>query len=87
MNRQYLAPGLGATLLWISTAAVIVVFLPPPLRPVDYFLAGAIATLVSAVVVFAGFAHVSGIGNLFFRRRPRPSAHDKEHTGTGILGI
>ena len=86
MSTQYWAPVTGAALLWVSSAVVIVAFLPEPLRPVDYFLAGAVGTLIAAAAVFAGFALVSGIGNMFYKRRYRGTRR-KAGGASGILGI
>jgi hypothetical protein len=86
MSTRYWAPVTGAALLWASSAAVIVAFLPEPLRPVDYFLAGAIGTLIAAAAVFAGFARLSGIGNMFYKRRHH-EVRRKAAGASGILGI
>jgi hypothetical protein len=86
MSAQFWAPVTGAALTWVSSAAVIVAFLPAPLRPVDYFLAGAVGTLIAAAAVFAGFARVSGIGDMFYKRRHRETRR-KPAGASGTLGI
>jgi hypothetical protein len=70
----------------VSSAAVIGAFLPAPLRPVDYFLAGAIGTLIAAAALFAGFARVWGIRDMFYKRRHH-EARRKSAGASGILGI
>ncbi len=86
MDRHYIAPALGTALLWAASAAGILAFLPDPLRPVDYFLAGGVGTLVAAATVFAGFAKVSGVGNLLYKRRSK-TARPERAGASGILGI
>jgi hypothetical protein len=83
MSSELTAPALGAALLWVAIAAIIVVCLPAPLRPVDYFLAGAIATLIASLAVFATFAKRARIADLFFKRRRR----EGRSGNSSILGI
>ncbi len=79
-------PAAGLVLVFISSAAVIVGMLPAPLRPVDYFLAGAVATLVASLAVFLGYVRVSRVGDVFFKRRHK--AGDSRPRGrSGTLDI
>ena len=73
MIRHYAAPVLAAVLVFAAASLVAVEILPQPLRPVDYFLAGGIGTLVASLTVFLGYARISRIGDLFYKRRRRSS--------------
>ena len=86
MSTRYWAPVIGAALLWVSSAAVIVAFLPAPLLPFDYFLAGEIGSLIASAAVFAGFARVSGIHDMYYKSRHRETTR-KTAARSGILGI
>ncbi len=69
MTSRYLIPGLGAVLVFLSVAAIMLAVLPGPLRPVDYFLSGTAGTLAGSVALFAVVARTSRMRDVFYRRR------------------
>jgi hypothetical protein len=64
--------GLGAALLFGAVAALLVRILPQPMRPVDYLVAGVVATMVSLLALFLAVIVTSKQKNVFFRRRRPP---------------
>jgi hypothetical protein len=69
MGMRYKMPGLGSALVFVSVVAIVLRVTPGPLRPVDYFLSGAIATLVACVALFFGVVHTARMKDVFYKRR------------------
>lgn len=66
--------GIGAAILFAVIAGVLLRIMPQPLRPVDFLVAGAIATMVSLLALFAALIGTSKQRNVFFRKRRPPEA-------------
>ena len=62
-------PGIGSALVFVSVAAIMLGVTPGPLRPVDYFLCGAVATLVACVALFFGVVRTARMKDVFYKRR------------------
>ncbi len=72
MRSRYVVPAIGSALVFVSAAALMVAVTPGPLRSVDYFICGAVATLVACVGFFVGVVRSSRVTNIFYKsRRPR----------------
>jgi hypothetical protein len=71
MNRT-IALTLGVTLLFTATCAVMIHFMPAPLKDSDYVVIGSVATLVSLLGCFFGLVGTSPKGSeTFFKRRKK----------------
>ena len=66
------AIGLGAAVLFAAVSALLLRIMPQPLRPVDFLVAGAIATLVALLATFVALIASSKQQNTFFKKRRRP---------------
>ena len=62
-------PGIGSALVFVSVVMIMLGVTPGPLRPVDYFLCGAVATLVSCVALFFAVIRRSQTKDVFYKRR------------------
>lgn len=69
MDSRYLVPGIGAALVFVSVVAIMFALIPGPLRPVDYFVCGTVATLFGCVALFLGVARLSRLRDVFYKRR------------------
>jgi hypothetical protein len=58
-----------AMAVFVVTAALLVRFVPGPLKQSDYLVIGAVATLAALGVVFALVLKTAGMRDVFFRRR------------------
>ena len=67
--RRVLLLSLAALFVFGVVAALMVKFMPGPLKESDYMVIGSVATLVAMLVLF--LALVSSNRNVFFKRRPR----------------
>lgn len=71
MNRT-IALALGVMIVFAATAAIMVRFMPEPLKNPDYVVIGSVATLVSILVLFFGLVGSSLKGrDTFFKRRKK----------------
>jgi hypothetical protein len=59
----------GAVLVFVGGAAVIMAVLPAPLRPVDYFLSGAGATLLALLAVFVTVFRIANAQDILYKKR------------------
>ena len=73
MNSRYIVPAIGAALVFVSAAALMVAVMPGPLRSVDYFMCGAVATLIACLAFFVGVVRLSRLKNVFYKNRRRPT--------------
>jgi hypothetical protein len=71
MSRT-LALALGVVFVFAATSAIMVRFMPEPLKDPDYVVIGSVATLVSILVFFFGLVGTSLKGrDTFFKRRKK----------------
>ena len=71
MSRA-VALALIVMIVFAATSAIMVRFMPEPLKDPDYVVIGSVATLVSILVLFFGLAGTSLKGrDIFFKRRKR----------------
>jgi intracellular septation protein A len=63
--------GLAAAAAFIVVASVLLAAMAKPLRPVDYLMIGAMATLAALVVLFIGVMMTLKQSDIFFKRRPK----------------
>jgi poly(3-hydroxybutyrate) depolymerase len=63
--------GLAACAAFALVAAIMVGVMRRPLRPVDAMAAGAVATLASLLVLFAGYMLSNNHRDIFFKRRSK----------------
>jgi len=71
MSRT-VALALVVMIVFGATSAIIIHFMPEPLKHSDYVVIGSVATLVSILVLFFGLAGTSSKGrDMFFKRRKK----------------
>jgi hypothetical protein len=63
--------GLAAAAAFIVVASALLAAMAKPLRPVDYLMIGAMATLAALVVLFIGVMMTLKQSDIFFKRRPK----------------
>ena len=61
--------GLAAVCVFVFVAAVMLKFMPAPLRDSDYLVIGSVATLVSLGVLFVVLITTTKSSNVFFKKR------------------
>jgi len=71
MSSRFFVPAIGSALVFVSAAAVMLAVTPGPLRSVDYFMCGAVATLVACLGFFLGVVRLSRLTNVFYKNRRR----------------
>ncbi len=64
------AAGTGSVLVFISITGIALVVMPGPLRPIDYFTAGVIGTLLSLSALFVTCVRLSNFQDVLYRKRP-----------------
>jgi len=74
MGSQYVWAVVGAVLVFISGTGVMIGLLPGPLRPVDYFLCGAVGTLVACLALFLSVVWIMKARDVFYRKRRKDPA-------------
>ncbi|PYT16167.1 MAG: hypothetical protein DMG59_11375 [Acidobacteria bacterium] len=68
--RRGLLLGLAACCVFVVVAAIMLRFMPAPLKESDYLVIGSVATLVSLLVLFLVLVMTSiKSSDVFFRRR------------------
>jgi len=68
--RRGLLLGLAACCVFVVVAAIMLRFMPAPLKESDYLVIGSMATLVSLLVLFLVLVMTSNkSSDVFFRRR------------------
>ena len=60
---------LMAVTVFAVVAALLVRFVPGPLKQSDYMVIGAVSTLAALCVVFGAVLRTAGMRDIFFRRR------------------
>lgn len=73
MNSRYVVPAIGSVLVFVSAVALMVAMTPGPLRSVDYFMCGAVATLIACLAFFVSVVRISRLRDVFFKSRRRGS--------------
>lgn len=66
--------GIGAAVLFAFVAALLLRIMPQPLRPVDFLVTGAIATMVALLALFGALIGTSKQRNIFFKKRRPPNS-------------
>lgn len=77
----FIGAGVGAALVFVAAVAIMLAMLPGPLRPVDFFLAGSIATLIASVALLLTVARISKVRDTFYRKRRRSSSETVNEPG------
>jgi len=67
--KRVLLLGLVVILVFAAVAALMLQFMPQPLKDSDYLVIGSVSTLVSLVVLF--FMMTASKPGLFFKRRTK----------------
>jgi hypothetical protein len=67
--KRALLLGLVVILVFAAVAALMLQFMPQPLKDSDYLVVGSVSTLVSLVVLF--FMMAASKPGLFFKRRTK----------------
>ena len=62
---------LAGLCVFAIVAFVMVQFMPAPVKPFDYMIAGSVATIAALLVVFLAVATREKSSNIFFKRRKR----------------
>ncbi len=57
-------------LVFISGTAIMIAVMEGPLRPVDYFTAGVIGTLLALAALFLSCVKLSKVRDVFYKKRP-----------------
>lgn len=70
-KARWLLTGLAAALGFAVVAFVLLRVMPQPLRPVDFLMIGAIATLAALAILFGGVMLLFNQSEVFFKRRKR----------------
>jgi len=71
MQRALLLGG-SAVFVFVAVAAILLKFMPAPLKPSDYMVIGSVATLVALLVMFLLVASTTMKSrNVFFKRRKK----------------
>ncbi|HEY1755338.1 MAG TPA: hypothetical protein VGG72_08070 [Bryobacteraceae bacterium] len=69
---QKLALAVGVIFVFAAVSAIMIRFMPAPLKDSDYLVIGSVATLVALLVLFFGLVGIPQKGrNLFFKRRKK----------------
>ena len=64
---------LGMIRVFAAVSAIMLRFMPAPLKDSDYLVIGSVATLVALLVLFFGLVGTSFKGrDTFFKRRKKP---------------
>ncbi|HLJ17677.1 MAG TPA: hypothetical protein VKV15_24485 [Bryobacteraceae bacterium] len=67
---RYITLGAGAIVVFGIVISVLLAIMPVPHRPIDYMVAGAVATLMSMFIVFLALIGTTmKAPGLFFKRR------------------
>lgn len=59
----------AAIFVFVAGAAATMTVLPEPLRPVDYFFCGAVATLLAMLALFVTVFRMSKAHDIFYKTR------------------
>jgi len=62
---------LAGLCVFAIVAFVMIQFMPQPVKPFDYMIAGSVATIAALLVVFLGVATRDKSSNIFFKRRKK----------------
>jgi len=63
---------LGVIFVFAAVSAIMLRFMPAPLKDSDYLVIGSVATLIALLSLFFGLVGTSAKGrNLFFKRRKK----------------
>jgi hypothetical protein len=68
---RFLALGVAAVCVFVVVAAVMLRFMPGPLKESDYMVIGSVATLVALLVLFLVMISTSKSSNVFFKKRKK----------------
>jgi type IV secretory pathway VirB2 component (pilin) len=71
---------LAALAAFAAGCAGMLAVLREPLRPVDYFLTGAVGTLLALAALFLTLIRISHWKNVFYKKRTRPSPSRRSGT-------
>lgn len=66
---RYFVLALAAICVFGVVAAVMIRFMPAPLKESDFLVIGSVATLVALLVLFLALISTTRSSNVFFRRR------------------
>jgi hypothetical protein len=70
MKRPWVLVG-AVLLVFVVVAAVLLQFMPRPLKDADYLVIGSVSTLVSLLTVFFMVAMAKGSAGVFLKRRKK----------------
>lgn len=66
---RFLALGLAAACIFAVAAALMLRFMPAPLKESDYLVIGSVATLAALLVLFVVVVATSKSSDVFFKKR------------------
>jgi len=70
MKRPWFLVG-AVLLVFVALAAILLQFMPRPLKDADYLVVGSVSTLVSLLTAFLMVAMAKGSSGVFVKRRKK----------------